>query len=523
MMQKKRYKNAKKIGIIFGLIILVIILIRILIPILTFQQDSESIMPSNISSIEDLLKYYDCKDIKVVTSTDEPFRKDIYVTFGRDLLTEERTNQDYYNSIILNITELMNNQSYRFIDSSRELVVAVIIDEKSKKIENIYINGELNYFEKEKSKIQATKFEKEKITEMTIQADEINKFITNNWVAGSVNLGSVESRCDEYDIYFDEGLELKTLGGKVYNLIFTLNYKSEIINNLGVNSSQTDIIEKMGEPTFRYESMIGYKGEECYVFFLNDHVSVYPRAKDYQTDEFLLLLNNFQENKDAKQFVTELSSLWKDYNKFDYDVDYIELEYAIKGICVQFDVGEENGIILYNNYEGHVGKDLTLENLTYDNLPNQVYLHTNEDLVNLREIDRMTIRESYYLEEYITMKDENDYKEEAAGISYRFTENISEKYELIYQYETGKGIRDVKFISKNQTEPNSELIRHKQIYTYGWLNDDEFLYSVKGEGIFCYNASTRKLTAIITGTEEYKINKVIENIIFYDETTLEMK
>ena len=37
---------------------------------------------------------------------------------------------------------------------------------------------------------------------------------------------------DPDDVYFDEGYEIKTLQGKVYNIVFTKNYDGTVIDGL---------------------------------------------------------------------------------------------------------------------------------------------------------------------------------------------------------------------------------------------------------------------------------------------------
>ena len=125
---------------------------------------------------------------------------------------------------------------------------------------------------------------------------------------------------------------------------------------------------------------------------------------------------------------------------------------------------------------------VTLENINAQNLPKHVYIH-NGDLVFLIESERVSAKIRYTSEEYMNMVDENYFLEEEYG-TFCFTEKESNLFYLEYQYVVDEGIREVKFVSKDNKYPNSELIRHTQIYTYGWINDEQFVYSVKQEGIY---------------------------------------
>ena len=52
------------------------------------------------------------------------------------------------------------------------------------------------------------------------------------------------------------------------------------------------------------------------------------------------------------------------------------------------------------------------------------------------------------------------------------------------------------------------------------LNDTVFVYSIEGKGIYIYEASQMKTTQIVSGTDQYKINEVKDNTIYYDNTSI---
>ena len=58
-----------------------------------------------------------------------------------------------------------------------------------------------------------------KIVELDIQSPELQKLIYENWNIRKANFGTEDSSCDEYDIYFDEGIKVRTVAGKAFNIV----------------------------------------------------------------------------------------------------------------------------------------------------------------------------------------------------------------------------------------------------------------------------------------------------------------
>lgn len=512
-------KKRKKIRNIIIAVVCIIIVLLIIINLL--KENVKDKMPTDINTPEQLLKYYNCKNIRIKDSPEEQFEKDIYLSFGEELWRDGKSNEVYYQAIIINLSKLLQYKSYRMIDLDRETLVAVICN--GEKVREVYINGEADYFAKEQTKQEISKYEPILETNINIQSKEILTSINKNWKASTINFGTLESRFDDYDIYFDEGIEVKTLGGKIYNIVFTENYKNNIANNLTVSSTKEEIKKALGKPSFEDDNILGYKSEKICLFFAKNQVSVYRKENEYNTEEFLKLWNDFQSSKDVKVFVNGITNIWNDYNKYQYDTDYVFLEYALRGIRIQFNFGAENGIVLFNNYEGNIAENIKLKDITLDNLPKYLYLHTDDDLIYEKEKERVANLEYYYEEENRNMVDDNYFLEEEYEKTYRFSEIKSNEFFLVYQYVPNEGIREVKFISLSKKYPNSELIRHKQIYTYGWINNEQFVYSVKQEGIYYYNAKTRVLKNLISGNDNFEIKKIESDILFYDEKNVKLK
>ena len=520
-MNKKKNKKLKNVILI--LIILIIALIAVIMLLKTNPEKPMVQVSSEISSIEELLKFYDCKNISIHNSSEDSFEKDIYLEFGEGLWKGEESNERYFGSIISNLTVILEYDSFRMIDSSRELVIAVICDKENNSTRAIYINGQINYFQQEIAKKVAKKeFKRLDTIELTINSTEIKKLMDANWNPRNIDFGQLESRFEDYDIYFDEGLEIKTIGGKVYNIIFTEKYTDSIINGLKVNSSKQEIVKTLGNPLFEQDEIYGYKGEKIYVFFSGNEVSVYRVEDDYNQQEFLEVWNNFNETKNAKKFINEVTDVWPDFDIYLSESNFVTLQYTLKGIKIEFNTGGENGLILYNNFNGELQEGLTLEKITEENLPKYVFLNTDLDLVFIEEQKRSFNKQQLYSDDYIAMMEydsnmQEDNTNEESENKYSYTNTKSNEFNMIFSYVLEDEIYGIKFVSKTREYPNSELIRHKLIYRYGWIDDEQFVYSVKNTGIYLYNAKTRNLETLVEGNDEFNIKEIKNNVVIYDD------
>ncbi len=65
--------------------------------------------------------------------------------------------------------------------------------------------------------------------EFKINSPELQSLINNNWVTANASLGTPESKFYKYDVYFDEGYEIRTIQGKTFNIVFNKKYGNDVI------------------------------------------------------------------------------------------------------------------------------------------------------------------------------------------------------------------------------------------------------------------------------------------------------
>lgn len=503
-------KNIKKILIISILLLVVILAVRQLVVDVIERnsiEEKEYNSISDFSSIEEIAKYTGCTYIKEENSTGDKYDIDIYLKFKYPLYTDEVSNEEYYYRLIALMVEFENYQNIRLIDEENDIVIAVECDKENKEIKTLLINGDSNYYGTQENLKELKKYAELNTTKLKIQSKIINELINKSWEYNQMNFGTKESQYDGYEIYFDEGIEVKKAGKKVLNIVFTEKYGDSVVNDLKVSNTKDEIMNKLGDPTFKNDrlSLIGYKGEKIYAFFSDNRISIYPVEKDYEDIQFASLINEFIENKDFKTFTDKLTDIWPNYDYYDYGDDYTDISYITRGFKFQYNVenSKRDGILLYNNYSGSLISRINKENIS------NVY-YQNEDLVYLYEQDNVGGEHNYknkYLE-YESIKKEVFSIETLQKERARYEKDSSE-YFVVVQKD------GIKIISIDNKNPNTEI--NELVYTYFWIDNENLIYSIRNKGIYKFNVKTQEKTTVVEGNDNFYIYDYQNGNIYFDE------
>ncbi len=329
------------------------------------------------------------KYIKEEKSEVEEFNKDIFVTFSVDLYTNERSNQNIYYDLIYTIAKVEKYKSFRLIDTEKEIVINVLANEQEKKLIRIYINGDDNYYGRQESLNSIDKYEETAVTDFIVNSTILKEIIQKNW-STNINLPQEYIKEEQYKIYETEGIKIKNVNNKIFNIVFTEEYNQNIVNEIKVGTNIWEVVNILGNPTFGELSngLIGYQGKEFIIFFSSREISIYPSGKDYDKTEFSKLVQIFTEQGNAKEFVNNVTNLWKDYDYYEYDENHVDLRYSLKGVEIQFNITSNHGIIIYLNYEGSITNSLNTDNLNSENIPEQIYFKRNVNLIYKTEVER---------------------------------------------------------------------------------------------------------------------------------------
>ena len=501
----KKNKKVIKYLKIFGIVIVSLIIIYFIIQSFlrayraTISPDSSnSNLHYNINeydSLEELLSAYGCVYISEISTSD---LIKITVKFDRDLYTNETSNENYFMAIVNVVAEYEDYKSFELVDESRNIDIVVTCENSS--MVQIQINGDENYYLNQDSLINLRKNEVA-ITDFTIDSSELTMLINNEWNPSNLNIGTRDSSCDGYEIYFDEGFKYKIFGRIVYNFIFTDKYTNSIVSGLNVSSTAEEVEETLGEPTFNYNSTLyGYIGENNYVFFdfTNKQVSIYPVITLENENKFIELINQMNENFDIRQFSMDLISLWTDYDIYDYDSNYVDLQYTLRGVELTISSSSlKNGIYIYQNYRGDLSRIANLDN---------VYIQ-DTDLIFDEEKERVVNSMMARIEQGENV--EEMYRIYGEKFAVRFVGELASNEE---------GYKGPVFYSRDEEYPDTELERTLVISSWVWYDDYNFIYSVDNDGIYLFNPVSNFNTKISDVTGEIQINSAGDGKIIYNDT-----
>ncbi len=326
---------------------------------------------------------------KMEDSQDERYFKDIYVDLKYGLYEGENSKKDFYNSLITTVAQKMNYENVRVIDEEKQIEIRIVCDTENGELIGSYINGDTNFYGHYESQKALANYKKTAITELNIESNEINTLIQNGWNKNTLSIGEAEDEIDDYIEYSDFGINIYEIDEKVFNLLFDTRYTETVVNGIKVGDTFETIISKLGAPTFGSEEdgYIGYKGEELYVFFNEDQISIYPVEDEVKSINSLV--ERYEEDGSIKRLVSGATDLWENYENYYYDEYTVDLSYPLAGIKFQFGVSENHGIKIYNNFIGEIVENYTQEELSEMEIeiPSYIYF-VEEDSVNEYERER---------------------------------------------------------------------------------------------------------------------------------------
>lgn len=326
---------------------------------------------------------------------------------------------------------------------------------------------------------------------LKINSEILNDLINSEWQTSRVNLGTQESTFDKYQVYFDEGYEIRTIQGKVYNIVFTDKYKEKVVEDFRVGSSLAEIEGLLGI-SYKDSNILGYKTKDFYIYFSESEISIYPNYT-YDYTEFEKLVKEYNDKKDINDFTDKLTDIWPDYDYYNYDSDYVEICYSLKGVRIAFSSHNKEGIQIYENYKGDLKREKTSLTDVYYKLDQNLFIQTDQ---------KRRMQTGMYNDEYLKEEDPLHY---------------SEKFVIQINGE-GTDKTSIRIESKDGTYPKNELDNSIQIYKYIWADDIHLIYSIARQGIYIYNAQTRQTENLLTGEENFEITNYNKNtqILEYD-------
>lgn len=347
----------------------------------------------DFKTVEEVIIYKKAKYIKEEESNVEGYDVDIYTNLKYPLYTDTENNSLFYKDMIKKIAYVLQYKNFRVIDEEKNIVIAAICDASKKSIVKLYVNGEENYWENRELATNLNRINTQEASRnIVIQSEELKNLIANQWKRNKLKIEITKNKIGDYEIFEEQGLQIRTIYKKVFNIIFTSDYNKEVVNNIKTGTDLKEIIRILGTPTFGEENLglIGYKGEKIYVFFTESKISVYRVEDQYEKlDEFIILIEKFEREKNVKEFVNGITDIWPDYDQYDWDKNYVHLQYTLKGIKIEFNISSNQGITYSSNFTGEIRENLTVQDIqnNIEKLPKYTFFDS-EDSVYKLELER---------------------------------------------------------------------------------------------------------------------------------------
>ena len=347
----------------------------------------------DFKTVEEVIIYKKAKYIKEEESNVEGYDVDIYTNLKYPSYTDTENNSLFYKDMIKKIAYVLQYKNFRVIDEEKNIVIAAICDVSKKSIVKLYVNGEENYWENRELATNLNRINTQEASRnIVIQSEELKNLIANQWKRNKLKIEITKNKIGDYEIFEEQGLQIRTIYKKVFNIIFTSDYNKEVVNNIKTGTDLKEIIRILGTPTFGEENLglIGYKGEKIYVFFTESKISVYRVEDQYEKlDEFIILIEKFEREKNVKEFVNGITDIWPDYDQYDWDKNYVHLQYTLKGIKIEFNISSNQGITYSSNFTGKIRENLTVQDIqnNIEKLPKYTFFDS-EDSVYKLELER---------------------------------------------------------------------------------------------------------------------------------------
>ena len=368
--------------------IIIIFLLAITISIKSIKQEKTK------NTLKKIAEYYECEFVKEKNANEKGYSKKIFWIYDVPPVdTDDGIQYKEQYETVLKAIAAQIKENFILIDNKHSIEIRVKYNPENNKISYL-INNDNNFFQNEANK-QIAKLQKEKTTTtINIISTELQHTIENEWSRkkSENTYGNKIKSESNYDVY-SNGIKVKTINSKIYNLIFMKEYKGNIFENITTGMDNASIISILGEPTYENteaDLLIGYKTEKFYVFFSNGQISIYPveNFDENKNKQFAEIISEYINNTNIyKETLQKVTQLYPDYSEYIQNEDSIDLKYPLKGFEIKMGKGERTGIYIYENYKGKISPNITKEDLESKTL-NNIYL-VDSNFIFEEELNRI--------------------------------------------------------------------------------------------------------------------------------------
>ncbi len=326
-------------------------------------------------------------------------------------------------------------------------------------------------------------------------------------------LGKRDAYFNRYDVYFDQGINVKyseittyypeSIGyytepvGNIETIILNQNYKGEIADGVTMKSSKKAIISRLGKPQFIDDSLylFGYRAEDFYLFFIGsdriEEISVYPVFAEANQAEALrqaqaLCQESGYSRELAEKLAEHFAARFQNYN-YHYALVFQDrytsragkVGYAsyTAGIEIQWDNRKQNGPIL--RIYGNTGSLPSIENTA-----------------DIADRDGNVLIEYQLTDDLVFIKEQNRIHEKAEAAQRAAEEGVvSPDGNVILvdnQDWTSPLVTGFNVLYKDGSEPDFTILTSPFFGGAVWINDRYFLCNFSKSSLMIYDLQTKR-------------------------------
>jgi hypothetical protein len=285
----------------------------------------------------------------------------------------------------------------------------------------------------------------------------------------------------------------------IFSLEFTKGFKWEIIQNIKMQSSRSDVAKAFGQPHFEDNdnNVIGYMFKEFYIFFSGtdtfDEVSVYRRYTSNSIRTLASIFQSLHNVTPAENIFDKIKKSLNDYDRMITEDGYIRIDYISSGFYIE-EIQENPNIApqviftLYGNYAGDLKKDLLLMH----EIPGlKVILKLDKDLVFEKEIQRL-------------------------GVTLKRPIIVSPDFSKKVYYYNGKYDTGIRLYYLDKSRPDISYFTNELTSDIFWLNDRYFTYTCHNSFITFYDTKTDKIFQLSVPSEaNVSITNAAKGVLTY--------
>ena len=171
----------------------------------------------------------------------------------------------------------------------------------------------------------------------------------NSWSARAAGIKIKETG----ENYLDYGTyKVLTNNTFINTIILKPDFPDEVIEEIKVGDSFTNIKNRLGEPTFKSNNFLGYKTDSVYAFFYTDEVAIYPNIsfQNLQLEELITKYIN-GEYSSTGRFSYDVIHTYLDFNSYVDEQENVNIESPVRGIKITITKNGDLSAQIYNNYD----------------------------------------------------------------------------------------------------------------------------------------------------------------------------